>query len=262
MAKLRVGVTAARKGAELSTAFERRGAHVLHGPTLGGDRPAPDTAIVGDLDRLVASSPRWFAASTGMGMRLLREVAERTGRRDVLVDMLVQATVLARGAKATGGLRGLDISPSWVAPDELDSQVAERLATQASPTEPIAVQLHGAGRHPYDMLNTPGRALNTVSPYVSTLPADPQPGLRLITAIVSGQLDVVTFTSPGAVYGLRTLAETHNLAHQVRAALSAPVEVAVIGPVTREAAKHAGYAPTIEPTTHRNGALLTAIMGR
>ena len=84
----RVGVTAARKGAELTTAFERRGARVLHGPTLGGDRPVDDDVIAAAIDRLAELRPQWFAASTGMGMRLLGAAAERTGRRDALVRVL------------------------------------------------------------------------------------------------------------------------------------------------------------------------------
>ena len=38
---IRIGVTAHRKGRGLVAALERRGAEVLHGPTLAGDAPVP-----------------------------------------------------------------------------------------------------------------------------------------------------------------------------------------------------------------------------
>lgn len=260
MTRLRVGVTASRKGGEVVTAFERRGAWVLHGPTLGGDQPAADTDLGVGLDRLAARAPEWFVASTGMGMRVLGQAAARTSRREVLVDMLGRAMVAARGAKAVGELRRLGIAPAWVAPDELDSQIVDWLTPRARPADTVAVQLHGAGGHPYSALTASGFAVQTVTPYVSTPPANPQPGVQLAAAAAAGDLDVVTFTSAGAARGLADLAEAAGLGGQVRAALSGPVAVAVVGPVTHAAAAGLGYTPEIAPATHRSGALIRAVL--
>lgn len=255
----RVGVTAARKGDALATAFKRRGARVLHGPTLGGDRPVDDDVIAAAIDRLVELRPRWFAASTGMGMRLLGAAAERTGRRDALVRVLEGATVVARGQKAAGGLRRLGITPVWIAPDERDFQVEAWLAERVRPREVAAVQVHGAGGDPYGRLGRIGAVVEILAPYVSVPPDDPRPGTRLAEAVAAGDLDVVTFMSPGAARGLATLADAVELGDQVRAALNGPVAVATVGPVTRDAARHAGYAVTIE-SDNRAGALVRAVM--
>jgi uroporphyrinogen-III synthase len=169
-----VGVTAARKGAELAT--ERRGATVLLGPTLGGARPADDTTLAATIDRLASRKPRWFAASTGMGMRLLGESAERPGRRDTLVGVLETATVVARGLKATGGLRRLGIEPVWTSPDERDGQVEAWLASRVEPGDVLVVQVHGAGAHPYDLLTDVGADLEVVAPYLSAPPGRPEAG--------------------------------------------------------------------------------------
>jgi uroporphyrinogen-III synthase len=255
----RVGVTAARKGAELATSFERRGARVLHGPTLGGDRPVDDEVIAAAIDRLVELRPQWFAASTGMGMRLLAAAAERTGRSDALVRVLEDATVVARGQKAAGGLKRLGITAVWTAPDERDFQVEAWLAERVRPREVAAVQMHGTGGDPYGRLSRIGAVVEVLAPYVSAPPDDPRPGTRLAAAIVAGDLDLVTFTSPGAARGLATLADAAGLGDQVRAALNGPVAVAAVGPVTGDGARDAGYAVTIE-SDNRAGALVRAVM--
>jgi uroporphyrinogen-III synthase len=255
----RVGVTAARKGAELATSFERRGARVLHGPTLGGDRPVDDEVIAAAIDRLVELRPQWFAASTGMGMRLLAAAAERTGRSDALVRVLEDATVVARGQKAAGGLKRLGITAVWTAPDERDFQVEAWLAERVRPREVAAVQVHGTGGDPYGRLSEMGAVVEVLAPYVSAPPDDPRPGTRLAEAIVAGDLDLVTFTSPGAARGLATLADAAGLGDQVRAALNGPVAVATVGPVTGDGARDAGYAVTIE-SDNRAGALVRAVM--
>jgi uroporphyrinogen-III synthase len=257
----RVGVTGARKGAELVTAFERRGARVLHGPTLGGDRPVDDDTLAAAVDRLADLGPPWFAASTGTGVRLLTDAAERTGRLDALVRLLADATVVARGAKAAGGLKRLGVDPAWVAPDERDAQVEQWLATRVRPGDVVAVQVHGAGAHPYGELARLGAALEVVTPYVSTPPDDTEPGTRLARAVVAGELDVVTFTSPGAVHGLAALAEAAGIGAVVRSALNGPVAVAAVGPVTALAVRQAGYPVTIEPDNPRSGGLVRAVMG-
>ncbi|WP_329259617.1 uroporphyrinogen-III synthase [Actinoallomurus sp. NBC_01490] len=256
---IRVGVTAARKGAELVTAFERRGARVLHGPTLGGDRPVDDDTIAAAIDRLVELRPLWFAASTGMGMRLLAAAAERTGRRDALVRALQNATVVARGQKAAGGLKRLGVTPVWIAPDERDFQVEAWLAEHVRTGEVVAVQVHGAGGDPYGKLMETGAIVEKLAPYVSAPPDDPGPGTRLAEAAVAGELDVVTFMSPSAAHGLATLADAAGIGDRVREALNGPVAVAAVGPVTGDGARDAGYAVTIE-SDNRAGALVRAVM--
>src|SRR5680860_854824 len=91
---LRVGVTAARRGQALVTALERRGASVLWGPTLAGDHP-DDRGAAGDLETLLARRPNWLVASTGVGVRTLVDVADRTGRGEALRELLAGTLLVA-----------------------------------------------------------------------------------------------------------------------------------------------------------------------
>ncbi len=255
-----IGVTGARKGAELATTLRRRGASVVHGPTLAGDVPADRDDLAGIIDAIIARPPTLFAASTGTGMRLLAEVAAERGHADALRDALDRAVVLARGAKARGGLGRLQVTPTWTAPDELDHQVAEELRRRAAAGDRVVVQAHGAGGRVYDRL-ADDLDVRVVRPYVSAPLDDPGPAADLAAAVADGTLDVVVFTSPGAVHGLADVAVAEGRHTAVTNALGVDGEVVVaaVGPVTAAAVDEHGWSPRIVPDTHRTGALVRSL---
>lgn len=257
----RVGVTGARKGTELATTLRRRGAIVVHGPTLAGDVAAPEAELRAMVDGLIDRPATLFAASTGMGMRLLADIAAEDGRDTALGEALDGAVVLARGAKARGGLARLRVTPDWTAPDELDRQVADELRRRAGPQDRVVVQGHGAAGRVYDQLDSAGLKVDVVRPYVSAPLADPATAGALVDAVVDTELDVVVFTSPGAVHGLQDVASGMGCQDAVGRALGAdgPVAVAAVGPVTAGAVAEYGWTSTIVPDVHRTGALVRAL---
>ncbi len=261
LAGVRVAVTGARKGAELAETFRRRGADVVHAPTLAGDVPAATDAIQADIAAMVADPPTLFAASTGMGMRLLADVADAA---DLLPDLRVAITsghVAARGAKARGGLGRVGVVPDWTAPNELDREVVDHLLEVADAPTSIVVQVHGAGGHPYARLAVAGHTVRYVRPYVSAPLDDDGPARALVRALLDDDIDVVTFTSPGAVHGLADVATGMGVTDDLRAALGrSDVVVASIGPVTSEAVSDHDWHVDIEPAEHRNGALVRAVV--
>lgn len=255
-----IGVTGARKGAELATTLRRRGAHTVHGPTLAGDVAAASHDLRAMVEDLIERPPTLFAASTGMGVRLLADVATDARRDAELRQALDGAVVLARGAKARGGLARLQVTPDWTAPDELDRQVADELRRRAGPGDRVVVQAHGAGGRVYDHL-ADGLDVRVVRPYVSAPLEDPGPAVALVEAVVGAALDVVVFTSPGAVHGLRDVAAGQGKADAVARALGAEgaVAVAAVGPVTAAAVSEHGWSTTVVPDAHRTGALVRAL---
>lgn len=259
---LRVGVTAGRKGAELATALERRGALPLLGPTVGGDQPEPEDVLLAQTALVVEAEPDWLVASTGVGVRLWAETAERHGQLEELRRVASEARRLARGAKAVGGLTGaLGLSPEWVATSETDAEVADHLAARTRPGETVAVQLHGGHSRAYDGLADLGVEVLAVLPYRSVLPQDTAPARRLVRALIDGALDLLVFTSPGAVHNLLTIAgEVDGTApDRVRQMVGAHTAVAAVGPVTAGACAQAGLEVTLTPTRSRTGDLLRSI---
>lgn len=258
---LTIGVTGARKGAELAETLRRRGARPVLGPTLAGDVPVPDDELAAMVDRVVAHPPAVFAASTGAGMRLLADVAAARDRTGPLRDALAAARVLARGAKARGGLQRLQVVPDWTAPDELDRQVADELRRLARPDDRVVVQAHGAGGRVYDRLADDGLAVEVVRPYVSAPLEDPAPARALVDDAVAARLDAVVFTSPGAVHGMADVGRDRGCEAQLRAALGpdGPVAVVAVGPVTGAAVTEEGWSVRVQPTEHRTGAMVRAL---
>jgi uroporphyrinogen-III synthase len=259
---LKVGVTAGRKGAELAAALERRGAVPTWGPTVGGDRAEPDEAILAQTDAVLAARPEWVAASTGVGMRLWAEVAERHDRFEELRTVLGAARLLARGAKAVGGLKGtFGLEPEWVAEHETDSEVAQRLVDSAAPGETVAVQLHGGPGRAYAVVADAGMQLLTVLPYRSVLPDDTGPALELVQRVLDGEIDLLVFTSPGAAHHLLELAEElgPQTPGRLRTVVEEGVAVAAVGPVTAGACHQTGLGVTLTPRRARTGDLLRDI---
>ncbi len=261
MEGLRIGVTGARKAAELAAALERRGAVAVVGPMVTSDQPVPDEVILEATDAIVAAGPDWLAASTGVGMRLWAGVTDRHGRYDELRGVLACTRVVARGAKAVGGLAAFDLPPEHVTDDETDEAVVGWLLERVEHGQPVAVQLHGGGTDAYDPLA--GRTeLHTIRPYVAGRPPEDERRAReLIRRIADREIDVVTFTSPGAARNLFQLAREMGTgtATEVDDALGGDVAVAVVGPVTGRVLAERGVAVAISPDRHRQGALVRAI---
>ncbi|MDQ3974761.1 MAG: uroporphyrinogen-III synthase [Actinomycetota bacterium] len=257
---LRVGVTGARKGAELTAALERRGAEVLWGPMLAPDRQAATERLLGETDAVLAAGPDWLVASTGVGMRCWLEVAQQHGRGPRLEAALSAARVVARGAKAVGGLRAAGLKPEFVSPNERDRDLAAWLVPRVRPAQAVAVQLHAtASDEPYGALRARGVQLLPVRAYGLDLPRDPRPARRLIAAAASAELDAVICTSPPAAHNLSRLAAQAGLAVELVAATHGPVGVAAIGPRTAEVLEEAGIPVAIMPQRARTGELLRAL---
>lgn len=257
---LRVGVTGARKGAELAAALERRGAHVRLGPTLDTVPPADDTRLIAETDAILAADTAWAAASTGEGVRAWAAAADAHGRGDALRALLARVPVAARGPKAVGGLRTLGVDAVFVSPQETDADVASWLCARLAPGDVVAVQAHGADTGAaYQELAAAGARVLRATPYRCALPADPEPAYRLVRTVVAGDVDAVVATSQPAVDNLVTLAGHLDLAPALVDRLRASVAAAAVGPVTAEAFEAHGMPVAVMPMRFRTADLIRAL---
>lgn len=261
LAGVRVGVTGARKGPELCAAIERRGGTALHGPTIEPDQPTPDGELLPQLRGLLAGDADWFVANTGMGVRLLAACADRHGLHDEFVAWLDGRTrVVARGAKAVGGLRALGITPDAVSADETDASMAAWLRDNVAVGDHLAVQYSARTRDDYEVLAADLDArLEVVRPYRTGVPTDDAPARRLVEAAVARDLDVLVSTSAIATDNLAVIAARHDLLDGLRSALGDGVVMAAIGEVTAAACREHGFAVGLVPPRHRTGSLLSAL---
>lgn len=257
---LRVGVTGARRGADLAGLLERHGALPLWGPTLEADLAVDDARIAAETRAALADDPGWLAATTGAGLRTWLEAADRTGDADDVRRWLARARIVARGAKAVGALRAEGFTPEFVSPSETDADLAAWLARAVAPGAAVVVQQHGAAADLGAYEPLAARAdVRTVAPYRCAPPADPAPAHELIAAACDGRLDAVVATSAPAVHNLFGLAGQAGRRDALRRALSDSLAAAAVGPVTAAAFEAHGAPVVVMPHRARSAELVRAV---
>lgn len=255
-----VGVTADRRWEEQAELLARRGASVVHGPTITTLYLASDENLRQATLALIDEPPDYLVATTGIGMRAWLDTASTWGYSEALVAALAQARIIARGPKATaalqiGGLEAWQRSPTEQMSALIDLLLAEpldgrRVAIQeyGMPSPEVAAALAGAGAN-----------VVSVPVYRWQMPADPVQAERLVHAACQGQVDAITFTSAPAVHNLFTIAEGQGAADELRGALNGPVIAACVGPVCAEGAKEEGVDHPLAPEIGRLGLLVRAL---
>ena len=259
----RVGVTSDRRSEDLIEAFRRRGADVLHAPTLRMAHQSDDASVLADTQRMIAARPEILLATTSYGIRRWFEVADAGGLGEALLDALSDTTVLVRGPKARGGIRAAGLNDRGMSERETTASLIDMvLATVPDPVR-VAVQLHGyTDDAQLDRLRAAGHVVLTVAPYRWLAPDTTDVRVeRLIEAVSTGALDAITFTSAPAVDALLSTAEALGRGPALIEGLRGRIIVAAVGTVTA-APLLAADVPTIWPDRFRMGALIRLVCER
>ena len=101
----RIGVTSDRRSEDLIAAFERRGADVMHAPTIRMTAVSDDGILEAETRAVIAAKPDVLLATTSYGIRRWFEAADAAGLGDELTETLEHARILVRGPKARGAIR-------------------------------------------------------------------------------------------------------------------------------------------------------------
>ncbi len=252
-----VGVTADRRWEEQAELLRRRGARVVHGPSIRTQPLGPDGGLQGATQALLDSPPSHVIANTGIGVRAWLEAAESWGAGDALVDVLRGARIYARGPKAAGaiGAMGLEVTASS-ATGRLDDLVDQMLAGSLAGAR-VALQRDGSGSPAVNArLGAAGAEVIEVPVYRWTLPDDHAPALRLAQAVIAGRVQAVTFTSSPALRNLFSIAQEHSVDAELRDAFNGKVAAACVGPVCADAARSKGIDAPLVPGKARLGPLV------
>jgi uroporphyrinogen-III synthase len=256
-----IGVTADRRWAEQAELLQRRGACVLHGPTIKTEYLAGDEALRSATHAVIARRPDYLVATTGIGVRAWFEAAQAWGLADSLFDALAGARIAARGAKATAAVRASGLSV-WDSPatERLDDVVA-RLRSEPLAGCTVAFQHYGERNgDAVEALVGRGADVVDVPIYQWQRPADDAPARRLVEAVCDGRVDAVTFTSAPAVRNLVAMARQHGRSDALIEAFNTRgVVAACIGPVCAEAARREGMEQPVAPEHGRLGLLVRVL---
>jgi uroporphyrinogen-III synthase len=254
-----VGVTADRRWEEQAELLARRGASVMHGPTITTLYLASDENLRQATVALIAEPPDYLVATTGIGMRAWLDTASTWGIGDELLAALRGARIVARGPKASAAVQigGLEV---WQrSPTERMGALVELLTAEPLAGKRVAVQEYGMkSPEVTDALVAAGAIVVSVPVYRWQVPDDPSAARRLVQAACQGQVDAITFTSAPAVHNLFALTSPEE-ADQLRAALNGPVTAACVGPVCAAGAVEEGVAHPLAPDVGRLGLLVRAL---
>jgi len=255
-----VGVTADRRWEEQAELLARRGASVLHCPTITTMYLASDEDLRRATVAVMDQPPDYLVVTTGIGIRAWLETAAAWGIGDRLVASLAPARIVARGPKAAAAVQagGLEV---WErsATEQMDNALALLLAEPLAGKR-VAIQEYGMKSPELsEALAAAGAEVVEVPVYRWRRPDDVGPALRLVEAATSGRLDAVTFTSAPAVHNLFDIAAEHGVAHDLRSALNGPVTAACVGPVCAGGARQEGVREPLVPGVGRLGLLIRAL---
>jgi uroporphyrinogen-III synthase len=259
-----VGITADRRSAEQAELLRRRGAEVLHGPSIETAYLSSDDVLRAATVGLIEHPPRYLAATTGIGIRAWFEAAQAWGLGDALTGALAGTMIVARGPKAAGAVQAAGL-PVWrSAANEQMDQVLAHLLAQPLDGARVAVQLYGM---PAPELTTAlaaaGAEVLEVPVYQWRTPGNPTPAVRLAQAAIAGRVHAVTFTAAPAVTNLFALAAEAGIEDRLRTAFNEHgVVAACVGPVCARGATEAGVVDPLVPDVGRLGLLVRALCDR
>lgn len=256
----RIGVTSDRRSADLIDAFERRGAAVLHAPTVHMVHAEDDAPIIADTRRIIDAAPDLLLATTSYGMRRWFEVADAAGLGEALQRVLSASAIVVRGPKARGAVRAAGLDDDGMSDEETTASLVDMTIAEFPPGTTVVVQQHGrADEVQLRRLEEAGMEVLTVAPYTWSIAGDgDERVIRLVDAIVSRQVDCVTFTSAPAVDGLLIAALACGRHAELVQAFREGVVAVSVGPVTAMPLASAGI-PCLQPDRYRMGALIRLV---
>jgi uroporphyrinogen-III synthase len=254
-----IGVTADRRSDDQIAAFVRRGAEVLHAPTLRIKPTEEDDQLVADTRSVLQARPDFVLATTSYGFRGWLEAADAAGLGHQLTEVLGASMILVRGPKARGAVRAAGLIEAGSGEDETTASLVDVAIERGIEDKTVLVQLHGyVDQDQLDRLTAAGATVMTVAPYRWSPAPDERAVTRLIEAICSRQVDAVTFTSAPAAQALIEAAEKQGGRTQLLAALGSEVLPAAVGTVTAQPLVDAGITP-VHPDRFRLGALVRTV---
>ena len=261
LAGFTVALTSDRRSEELAASFTRRGATVLHAPTLRIVPLDEDAELVDATLAVIANPPDDVIVTTAIGFRGWVEGADAAGLAPDLLRVLGGSRLLARGPKARGAIRAAGLVEAWAATSETTDEVVEHLLAEGVAGRRVVVQLHGAtDPRLLARLADAGAVVSGVPVYRWGPSPDPAAVTRALEATCQRTVDAVVFTSaPGSQAFLDAAAAAGRL-DDVLAALRADVVPAAVGPITAAPLRDAGLDPLV-PDRSRLGALVRSVAG-
>lgn len=255
-----VGVTAYRRADEQIELLERRGATVVHGPTIQTHPLVAEADLAAATRAVVDDPPDVTLLSTGIGVRAWFEAAETLGLAGDLLAALDRSVVLARGPKAHGAAVTNGLHVDWHTPNGRSAEMVARLRQVGGPGQRVAVQLDGATGAPLAKAVVEVGAIAIAVPvYEWTMPSDTAPAEALVQAVLDRRIDGLTFTARPQIENLTVIAQRMGVLGELLDACRSRLTLVCVGPVCASGLTDLGLPEPIQPERHRLGSMVLAV---
>lgn len=254
----RVALTGPRRAEELGKLVENMGGTPLY-------RPAQGTVLLDDLalrsgiaDWLEHPSD-WSIFTTGMGLEALFDMAEGMGVAGALEERLRAGKIAARGYKTVNALKKRQLTPIVRDDDGSTEGLIRGLSEHELQGADVLLQLHGdPAPRLVAWLEEQGAECRQLLPYRHIAP--PAEALeQLLSDILAGEIDAVTFTSGPQVRFLMEHAERQGRLAALMEALEGPVLAVAVGKVTAAGLHEAGVPRVLAPKEERMGSMMVEL---
>jgi uroporphyrinogen-III synthase len=240
--------------------IERHGATATVVPSMREAALESNTAVFAFAESLLAGRFDVLVFLTGVGARMLVEVAETRFDRDALLEAMRRTTVAVRGPKPVAVLRewSVPIAIRAAEPNTWRELIEALASAGAIDGRRIAVQEYGrANSELYAELTRRGASVEPVPVYRWILPEDVTPLRAAIDDTIAGNFDILVFTSAHQVDSVLEVADRDG---KKEAWLQAArrCEIASIGPTASETLRDSGLPVDVEANPTRMGQLVRA----
>jgi uroporphyrinogen III methyltransferase / synthase len=235
------------QSASLSGALSALGAEVLEAPTVSVS-PVVDDATLDEALRHLGRYD-WVVLTSGNGVDAMSARMRALG---LDARSLGDVEIAAIGTVTARRLEGLFLRADLV-PAEFTGRAlgAAMVSRGVENTRCLLLRSSLAGSELPEILRRGGASCDDLAVYRSAIGSALSPKVR--DRLVRGEVDWVTFTSSSTFTGF-----VASLGSDAEAVLGR-VKIASIGPITSEAIRVAGYAPTVEAAVHTGDGVVTAI---
>ncbi|WP_018750072.1 uroporphyrinogen-III synthase [Paenibacillus sanguinis] len=254
----RIALTGPRRAEELGKLVENMGGIPLY-------RPAQGTVLLDDDDlrsglvHWIEHPPDWSIFTTGMGLEAIFGMAENMGVARQLWDHLHSCSIAARGYKTVNALKKRQLNPIVRDDDGSTEGLIRGLSGHHLRGMEVLLQLHGdPAPRLVAWLEEQGAVCRQILPYRHIAPSDEQLS-RLLSELVGGQVDAVTFTSAPQVRFLMEHAEKQGQLNELLAALEGPVLPVAVGRITAMGLYEAGVPRVLAPKEERMGSMMVEL---
>ncbi|MCL6573611.1 MAG: uroporphyrinogen-III synthase [Bacillus sp. (in: Bacteria)] len=254
----RIALAGPRKAEEQSAIVKNLGGIPLLRPAQGTVFLS-DANVEAEITKLLAGYFDWLIVTTGVGTETLVKKAREMGQGEAFIAALTTVKIAARGYKTVNMLKKLGLKPVVRDDDGSTSGLVRSLSTYDFKGLKVALQLHGdPAPRLVDWLQQQEAEFHEILPY-KHIPPEPEVLEMLITEILSGQIDAVSFTSTPQARFLLSYAKEKGVKDEVLAAFSTTIVALSVGKVTGQALREEGIKRIVMPEDERMGSALMAL---